>query len=198
MDKDRAEEIRASVRDKYRQVAEDPAGNISYPVGRESALGLGYDPAWLAKLPEAVLNRFVGAGNPFSVRQPAPGERVLDVGCGCGLDAFIAASLVGAAGRVAGLDMTPAMIDVSRGALAQQDPGNLEFVEAPAEDLPFADDSFDLVISNGVLNLVPDKDRVFRELHRVLRPEGVFAAADLLVIATIPEEVLADTDAWST
>ncbi|MBI2901860.1 MAG: methyltransferase domain-containing protein [Planctomycetes bacterium] len=198
MNAERSETLRKAVREKYRSVSGRPGGHFPYPVGRESALRLRYDRAWLAAVPAPVVDRFVGVGNPFSIRKPAPGERVLDVGCGCGLDAFVSSLLVGPRGRVAGLDSTPEMLRWPRKALARCKTHNLEFVEGSIEDPPFERRSFDLIFSNGVLNLVPDKDRAFRRLYGLLRPGGIFAAADLVVVEDVPPEVLADPDAWST
>jgi arsenite methyltransferase len=192
-----AAEIRAAVQTRYRAVAQNPSGHFSYPVGRESALNLGYAPDWLEAIPSEIVDRFVGVGNPFCIRRPARGERVLDVGCGCGLDTFVAALLVGPQGRAVGLDLTPEMLARPRQAAARAGLSNLEFVEGSAEKLPFTDGSFDMAISNGALNLVPDKDAAFAEICRVLRPGGVLATADLLVRQTIPAEILADMDAWS-
>ncbi len=194
----RKAEILNSVKERYRAVASDPTGHFCYPVGRESAVGLGYEPEWLNAVPAEVVDRFVGVGNPFSVRRPVKGQSVLDVGCGSGLDAFVAAALVGADGRSVGVDMAPEMLEWPKRAVAAGTLGNIEFREGSVEELPFEDESFDLVISNGVLNLVPDKDAAFQEMHRVLRPGGSFAAADLLVVASIPADVLTDVDAWST
>jgi len=194
----RAAALRDEVRRTYRAVASQPEGLLPYPTGRASALRLGYPPAWLHTIPHQVVDRFVGVGNPFGIRKPATGEHVLDIGCGCGLDSFVAAALVGPEGRSVGLDLTVEMLDQARAAQANAGLGNLEFREGTVEALPFDDASFDQVISNGVLNLVPDKDAAFREIARVLRPGGVFAAADLLVTATIPEQVLSGIDAWST
>lgn len=193
----RQEELRGAVREKYRDVACQPTGRFTYPIGRDSALGLGYRPEWLAAVPADIVERFVGVGNPFTVCEPAPGGRVLDVGCGCGLDTFVAALLVGPAGRTTGLDLTVEMLEWPRETCAASGLENVEFLEGSAENLPFADASFDLVISNGALNLVPDKDAAFAEIRRVLRPGGAFTAADLLVVETIPEAVLASHDAWS-
>jgi len=189
------DELRRAVREKYRGVSDQPAGPFPYPVGRESAIALGYDPAWLEAVPDDVADRFVGVGNPFGVQRPASGARVLDLGCGSGLDVFVAAVLVGAAGRAVGLDLTPEMLAWPRRHVAGR---NVEFHEGLIEALPFEDESFDMAISNGALNLVPEKDAAFREIFRVLVPGGAFAVADLLVTATVPEEVLKRMDAWST
>lgn len=193
----RQNELRSAVRERYRAVACQPAGHFTYPIGRESALGLGYRPEWLAAIPSEIVERFVGVGNPFTIRQPSPGDHVLDIGCGCGLDTFVAALQVGACGRSMGLDLTAEMLEWPRKACGEFSLHNVQFQEGSAEKLPFEDALFDLVISNGALNLVPDKDAAFGEICRVLRPGGAFAAADLLVVESIPETVLASEDAWS-
>jgi arsenite methyltransferase len=187
---------RATV-DKYRAVARQPAGHFGYPIGRESVCGLAYRPEWLAAVPDSIVERFVGVGNPFTIHEPAAGDRVLDVGCGCGLDTFVAARLVGPTGRAVGVDLTPEMLEWPRKAVAELGLNHVDFQRGAVERLPCPDASFDLVISNGVLNLVPDKDAAFAEIARVLRPDGLFAAADLLVIESVPEAVLASEDAWS-
>ncbi len=193
-----AAEIRYGVKSKYQKVAASPEGHFSYPVGRESALGLGYDPSWFRFVPVEVASRFVGVGNPFSVRAPKPGDRVLDAGCGCGFDTLIAAGLTGPSGKATGIDLTAEMLAIARTAAASFKHGHTEFLEGSVERLPFDDAYFDLVISNGVLNLVPDKLAAFAEIARVLRPEGALAAADLVLVKTIPPEVLENTDSWST
>lgn len=192
----RARALRQAIRGKYRGVARRPEGRFPYPVGRSSALRLGYTREWIDAAPAPVLRRFVGVGNPFRARRPRAGERVLDLGCGAGFDVFVAALLVGASGRAVGVDLTTEMVDLARRAL--RGTAHAEVRMAGAERLPFEEASFDVVISNGVLNLVPDKGAAFSEAWRVLRPGGVFVAADLLVIADVPAEVLADMDAWST
>ncbi|MBI2932346.1 MAG: methyltransferase domain-containing protein [Planctomycetes bacterium] len=186
--RDRQEGPKRAIEEKYRRVAEKPCGHFPYPVGRESARTLGYE-EWIDRIPADVVDRFVGVGNPFRLRRPRPGERVLDLGCGRGMDAHVASLLVGAKGQVVGLDLTFAMLGRPR--------RNLRFVQGDIESLPFRNGSFDVVLSNGALNLVPDKDRAFDEVFRVLRRGGVLAAADLLTVATLPPEVLADMDAWS-
>lgn len=195
---ERAAELCEAVRARYRTVAARPAGHFPYPVGRASAVRLGYEAAWLAAVPADLVDRFVGVGNPFTLGRPAAGERVLDLGCGCGLDAFVASLLVGPDGRVAGLDLTPEMLERPRQAAARWPLANLELHLGSAEQLPFPDAAFDRVLSNGVLNLVPHKDAAFAEIARVLRPGGVLAAVDLLVVDAIPRDVLAGMDAWST
>ena len=187
MDHQQRETLRVSVQKKYKAVAGVPQGHFPYPVGRESAVRLGYDRRWIEGVPPQVVEHFVGVGNPLSVCMPQSGDDVLDVGCGSGFDTYVA-WLKGATST--GIDPTAEMLPPA--------PGTVGFLVARAEELPFEDASFDMVISNGALNLVPDKDRAYREIFRVLRVGGTLAVADLLVIETIPDEVLADVDAWST
>ncbi len=193
----RVQELLAAVRQRYAAVAKEPSGQFPYPVGVESLARLGYEPEWIAAVPQQVAERFVGVGNPLRLRPPRRGERILDIGCGCGVDAFVAATLVGPTGRSVGLDATPEMLECPRRLAAQQGDAP-EFVEGFAEDLPFEDASFDVVISNGALNLATDKDRAFGEIARVLAPGGELVVADLIVRQTIPDELLASMDAWST
>jgi arsenite methyltransferase len=195
---ERAEEIRGAVKSKYQKVAANPEGCFAYPIGKESALKLGYAPSWLEGMDAAVIDRFVGVGNPFMIRAPKPGDRILDAGCGCGFDTFIASALAGSTGKATGIDITAEMLAVPRLAARSFKDGNVEFLKGSIEKLPFEDSSYDLAISNGVLNLIPDKQAAFAELARVIRPEGALVAADLLLIDTIPPEILASTDAWST
>lgn len=195
---ERAAELRTAVKEMYSAVSHQASGHFPYPVGQESLACLGYAPEWLSLVPTEIMDRFVGAGNPFSIRPVRNGERVLDVGCGCGLDTFVAAGLVGISGYVVGIDLTPEMLAWPRKAQENNPIEQLRFIEGSAEDLPCEDEFFDLVISNGVLNLVPDKDAAFREIVRVLKPNGDFVTADLIVMESIPKEVLASMDAWST
>jgi len=192
-----AARIRAAVVEKYREVSLRAEGHFPYPVGRASALGLGYEVSWLSALPAGIVERFVGVGNPFSLVRPRPGERVLDVGCGAGLDLLVASLLVGQTGLSVGVDLTPAMVEWARQAAGVWTMGPVELHEGSVEALPLADASFDVVISNGSLNLVPDKDAAFSEIARVLRPGGTFAAADLVVLESLPAEVAGRLDAWS-
>jgi arsenite methyltransferase len=195
---ERASELLGAVRQRYAAVAREPRGQFPYPVGLESLARLGYAPEWISSVPRELAARFVGVGNPFIVRLLRPGERVLDIGCGCGVDTLIAAMLVGPTGRSVGLDATPEMLDLPRSVRVGKDGCAPEFVEGLVERLPFEDRSFDVVISNGALNLATDKDRAFGEIARVLGPGGEMVVADLIVRETIPEELLASMDAWST
>jgi arsenite methyltransferase len=192
------ERLTGEVRAKYRRAANDPSGLFAYPIGRAGAEALGYSKSVLDALPEGALARFVGVGCPFELRAPRPGERVLDVGCGAGLDVLAAARAVGADGLAAGVDLSPEMLAVARDAARAAGLANVRFEVASAEALPFDDASFDQIVSNGALNLVIDKRRAFAELARVLRPGGVLAIADLLVVDDAPARILEGADAWST
>ncbi len=190
--------LRAAVKRKYGDVAREPRGHFTYPVGPESLSRLAYAPGWLESIPPELTARFVGVGNPFSVRLPAPGERVLDIGCGCGVDTFVASALVGPTGRATGVDPTPEMLTWARSAPAPRASCTPTFEEASVEQLPFADGSFDVAISNGALNLATDKDAAFREIARVLRPGGELVAADLIIREAAPCAIIDNIDAWST
>ena len=181
--------IRSGIAEKYRKVAVSAEGLFRYPIGEQSALALGYPAAHVAGVPSRVRERFVGVGNPFALGPLGCGEAVLDVGCGAGFDAFIAAALVGAAGRVAGIDLSPEMIAVAEVGQVESGVGHLEFCEAAAEALPYPDGSFDVALVNGVISLVPDKPVVLREVRRVLRPGGRLQVCDMALTddAVIPE-----------
>ena len=182
---------------RYAEVAHNPAGQFTYPVGRESVERLGYRLDFVGRIPAEVVDQFVGVGNPFSMGEPHEGWRVVDVGCGAGLDCQMAAQYVGPMGRVIGVDISPEMLHVARAASAGVAP-NTTFVEGRAEQLPVESCWADLVISNGALNLSTCKDKVFAEVARVLRPGGHFQAADLLLIAELPDELRDDHFAWSS
>ncbi|MBI3086892.1 MAG: methyltransferase domain-containing protein, partial [candidate division NC10 bacterium] len=174
--------IREGIAEKYRKVAVSPGGLFRYPTGQASARGLGYPPALLAAIPRAIRERFVGVGNPFALGPIHLGEAVLDLGCGAGLDALLAAQLVGPAGRVAGIDLSPEMLAVAEAGRAEAGLPQVEFREASVEALPFPDASFDVALSNGVLNLIPDKPAALREIFRVLRPGGRLQACDIALV----------------
>ncbi|MEO7397385.1 MAG: methyltransferase domain-containing protein [Ilumatobacteraceae bacterium] len=189
--------LQAQVRDKYRDVAVDPHGAHHFHTGRPLASRLGYDHAVVDALPDRAVESFAGVGNPFSLRRLEPGERVVDVGSGAGFDSFVAASQVGATGRVIGIDMTPEMLTKSRSTGKQLGYGHVEFREGLAETMPVEDGWADVVISNGVINLCADKQAVFAEIHRVLRPGGLLQFADIANGRPVPIEAMRDIDLWT-
>jgi arsenite methyltransferase len=191
------EQVRSELRRRYAAVAERPAGQFNYPVGRESAERLNYCRDFLARIPAAVVEHFVGVGNPFSMGEPQHGWSVLDIGCGCGFDSQMAALYVGPMGRVRGVDMSPEMLAVARAGLAESGLSNIEWVAGEAEALPVESGWADLVISNGVLNLATCKTSAFAEVTRVLMPGGVFQAADLVLVKDLPHDLLDSEFAWS-
>jgi len=189
--------LRAEVRDKYRQVAEAPDGSYHFHTGRRLAKRLGYDRSAVDSLPDSAVESFAGVGNPFSLRSLEPGDRVVDVGSGAGLDSFVARAQVGLAGQVIGVDMTAEMVEKSRKTAASLGVENVEFREGLAEALPVEDGWADVVISNGVINLCPDKRAVLTEIYRVLRPDGVLQFADIANGRPVPEEALRNIDLWT-
>ena len=189
--------LRASVIDRFRRVAIAPDQERKFPVGPESAKKLGYQPAEVDALPSAVTESFCGVGNPFSLGDPQPGQTVLDLGCGAGFDTLLAARRVGASGKVIGVDMTPEMIAKARTNASLLGVTNVAFIQGAIEALPLPDSSVDLVISNGVFNLCPDKPRVLREVFRVLKPGGRLQMADILLEPHVTPEEVATKGSWS-
>ncbi|HEY1633478.1 MAG TPA: methyltransferase domain-containing protein [Acidimicrobiales bacterium] len=189
--------LRAEVRHKYRQVAEAPGGSYHFHTGRSLAARLGYERSAVDDLPDSAVESFAGVGNPFSLRSLDPGERVVDVGSGAGLDSFVARAQVGPAGQVIGVDMTAEMLEKSRRIAGSLDVENVEFREGLAEALPVEDGWADVVISNGVINLCPDKRAVLSEIQRVLRPGGLLQFADIANGRPVPEEALRNIDLWT-
>lgn len=187
-------DILSSVREKYRKVAVSPAGLFRYPTGEVSARGLEYPPDLLAAIPLAIRERFVGLGNPFSLGPIQPGEAVLDLGCGAGFDALVAAQLVGPAGRVVGIDLSREMLWLAEAGRIEAGMAQVEFRVGTIEALPFPDASFDVALSNGVLNLVPDKPAALGEIYRVLRPGGRVQACDMGLVGDEPPP---DKAPWS-
>jgi len=189
-----ASAIRRGITRKYSQVAVSPAGFFRYPTGEDSARGLGYPPDLVARVPPASRERFVGVGNPFVLGEVRPGEAVLDLGCGAGFDAFVAAQLVGPEGRVAAVDLSAEMLAVAEAGRIESGFPQIDFREAAIEALPLSDASFDVAMSNGVLNLIPDKPAALREVVRVLKPGGRLQACD---IGLIGEDPPPDKSPWS-
>ena len=191
------DELRTAIQEEYEAVALDPQRGFHFHTGRPLARMLDYKDAWLEGLPETTIGSFAGTGNPFSLGQLGPSERVVDVGAGAGLDSLIAAGMVGPAGQVIGIDMTPAMLDKARRAAAEAGFDNVEFREGYGEDLPVAAGWADVVISNGVLNLMPDKAAALQEMARVLKPDGRLQIADILVEKAVPANTKRKIDLWT-
>lgn len=191
------DELRWAIREEYAEVAACPLKGFHFHTGRFLAARLGYPAERVEALPDPVVESFAGVGNPFSWGDPDPGETVLDLGSGAGFDALLAARAVGPAGRVIGVDMTPAMLEKARGNAALLGLDNAEFREGYLEHLPVADGSVDLIISNGVVNLCPDKAVVLREAYRVLKPGGRLQLSDIVVAAAVPEDAKADVSLWT-
>ncbi len=192
-----AEVLRNEVRSKYREVAANPGGEHHFHTGRYLASHLGYDDAFVASLPDAAVESFAGVANPFSLRSLHRGERVVDVGSGAGFDSFVAAHLVGPEGRVIGVDMTAEMLAKARSTAATMVISTVEFREGLAERLPVEDAWADVVVSNGVINLCPDKRAVFSEIHRALRPGGWLQFADIANGNPVPAAALDNVDLWT-
>jgi arsenite methyltransferase len=189
--------LKSEIRKTYARVSEQPDEDFIFPTGRAWAEDLGYPRELLARVPEIAVESFAGVANPFALGTLEPGEAVLDVGSGAGTDSLVAAQMVGADGRVTGIDMTPEMLTKARGAATEMGVTNVEFVAGEVERLPFADASFDVVISNGVIDLIPDKDAVFAQIERVLRPGGRIQVADVTIQNPVSEEGRRKIDLWT-
>ena len=188
--------LKSEIKKTYASVSAEPEKDFVFPTGRAWAEDLGY-PAELARVPDSAVESFAGVANPFSLGRLEPGERVLDLGSGAGTDSLVAVQMVGREGSVTGVDMTPEMLAKARAAAEELGAETVEFVEADAESLPFPDASFDVVISNGVIDLIPDKDAVFAELYRVLEPGGRIQLADVTIQKPVSEEGRRNIDLWT-
>jgi SAM-dependent methyltransferase len=188
--------LKSEIQKTYAAVSEEPETDFIFPTGRAWAEDLGYPPE-LARVPDAAVESFAGVANPWELGRLEPGEHVLDLGSGAGTDSLIAAQMVGPEGRVVGVDMTPQMLAKARGAAGAMGAANAEFVAGSVEELPFQDESFDVVISNGVIDLVPDKEAVFGEIFRVLRPGGRIQLADVTIQQPVSEEGRRNIDLWT-
>jgi arsenite methyltransferase len=188
--------LKSEIKKTYASLSAEPERDFVFPTGRPWAEDLGY-PEELVNVPESAVESFAGVANPFSLGRLQRGERVLDLGSGAGPDSLVAAQMVGSSGSVTGIDMTLEMLTKARAAAAELGTGNVEFVESEAESLPFPDASFDVVISNGVIDLIPDKDAVFGELHRVLVPGGRLQIADVTIQNPVSEEGRRNIDLWT-
>lgn len=190
-------ELRTAISEEYTAVALKPNQGFHFHTGRYLAGLLGYADEWLSGIPETSIESFAGTGNPFSLDQIRSGERVVDVGSGAGIDSLIAAKMVGPTGQVIGVDMTPAMLDKARRAAVEAGLTNAEFRQGYAESLPVPDGWADVIISNGVLNLMPDKAATLNEMARVLKPTGRLQIGDILVQTAVPEDAKSDISLWT-
>jgi SAM-dependent methyltransferase len=193
------QKLRERVRSEYDRLAQNPNGNFHFRRGPAYAAGsLGYDPDELAMIPAESAAAFSGVGNPFRIGPIYPGESVIDIGCGAGMDLLLAARRAGPTGSVIGVDMTPAMIELAkRAALKAGLWDRVDIRRGLAEELPVESASIDVVISNGVLNLSSDKLRSCREIYRVLRPGGRLYLADIVVGRELPLAARSDVDLWA-
>jgi 2-polyprenyl-3-methyl-5-hydroxy-6-metoxy-1,4-benzoquinol methylase len=191
------ESLRSEIRREYEQVAVSPEKGFHFHTGRPLAQRLGYRDEWLQGIPEPTIASLAGTGNPFSIGALQTGEHVVDVGCGAGLDSLIAARMVGPTGKVVGVDMTPSMLEKATQSARELGLTHVEFREGFAEALPVPDGWADVVISNGVLNLTPDKATTLQEMARVLKPQGRLQIGDILVQTAVPPEAKKDIDLWA-
>jgi arsenite methyltransferase len=188
--------IEQSIRQKYVKVAANPEGLFKYPTGRAGLEALDYDAELTEALPEVVAALYCGVGNPFKLGPINEGEAVLDIGCGAGVDVMVAAMMVGPEGKVAGIEMVPEMLSEAKENLGMTDLKNVTFVEGSAEKIPFPDGSFDVVISNGVFNLIVDKAKALEEALRVLKPHGRLYIADQILVGQLPSDKEARVKSW--
>lgn len=194
VDKDQLE---TKVKDMYRQVAEEPHGQFHFELGEQVALRAGYEPDRLQTVPAEAVESFAGVGYFFDLAGLSRGETVVDLGSGSGMDAFYAAGLVGPAGRVVGVDFTPEQLEKARRIAVSAGLDQVEFIEGPIESLPIRTASADCVISNGVINLAPDKAAVFAEAARILRPGGRLAIADIISERALTDAIVCNADLWA-
>ena len=189
--------LREEIRKTYTDVSTDQEQQFIFPTGRAWAQTLGYPEAELARVPDATAQSFAGVANHWTLGRADPGSVVLDLGCGAGTDLLIAAQMTGPTGRVIGVDMTPAMLERARDSAQQMALENVELHESLIESLPLEDASVDIVISNGVIDLVPDKDAVFDEIDRVLCPGGRLQIADVVIHTEVSEDARKRIDLWT-
>ena len=192
-----AAELEQKVKKMYSDVALNPKGEYHFEMGRGLAEKLGYEKNDLDSIPPASIESFAGVGYYFDVANLKEGEHVLDLGSGSGMDVFVAAIKVGTSGHVSGADMTDEQLEKSERLRKENNFENVSFHKSYIEKLPFADASFDAVISNGVINLCTDKEKVFAEVSRVLKPKGRMAIADIVTEKQLPENVVCNSTLWA-
>jgi arsenite methyltransferase len=190
-------QLRSAIQSEYESVALKPEQGFHFHTGRKLAGMLGYQEDWLEGVPGKAIESFAGMGNPFSLGELNPGEFVVDVGSGAGIDSLIASRMVSPGGQVIGVDMTPVMVEKARQAAQESGLDNVTFRQGYGEELPVDDDWADVVISNGVLNLMPDKTAGLQEMVRVLKPDGRIQIGDILVQKEVPLSAKRDIELWS-
>jgi SAM-dependent methyltransferase len=191
------DKIYKGIRKKYKKVAKKPKGLFKYPTGNEGLEALQYDSEIIRALPETVIASYCGVGNPFTLGAVKEGESILDIGCGSGVDTIFAAKMTGPTGKVIGIDLMPEMLQRAKENLRFANLDNVTYRETSAEKLSFPDMTFDVVISNGVFNLVPDKTKALSEVFRVLKPEGRLMIADQVLIGELSRERKQIINSWS-
>jgi arsenite methyltransferase len=182
---DDIKKIEAGIRNKYIKVADSPDGLFKYPTSRSGIEAQKYDPELVGLLPEEVISSYCGVGNPFSIGPINKGEVVLDIGCGAGVDTILAAMKAGPTGKAVGIDIVPEMLQRAKSNMELTGLKNIRFERTSGEVLPFSDNEFDVVISNGVFNLIPDKAALLNEVSRVLKPRGRLMLADQVAIGSV-------------
>ncbi len=191
------QKIGEGIRCRYAKAAQSPEGRFRYPTGKAGLEALGYDRSVLKILPDEVLASYCGVGQPFILDRIKPGESVLDIGCGAGVDTIIAAIMVGLQGKTIGIDLVPEMVQRAKQNLQLTQLQNVSFELGSGENLPFASVSFDSVISNGVYNLIPDKAKALREAFRVLKQGGKFMIADQVLSGGFPSSPAEMVATWA-
>lgn len=191
------ETLRCEIQNEYAEVARHPDKGFHFHTGRTLAAILEYDDSLLAGIPESAIESFAGTGNPFRLGEIPAGAHIVDIGSGAGIDSLIAARLVGPEGRVIGIDMTPEMLEKAERSAAEGGFAQAEFRHGLAESLPVEDEWADIVISNGVLNLCPDKATAYGEIHRILKPGGKLQVGDILVQKEVPMSAKQRIDLWT-
>jgi SAM-dependent methyltransferase len=189
--------LREEIRKTYTEVSTDTERDFIFPTGRAWAQELGYPEPELSRVPDATVESFAGVANHWMLGRIQPGSVVLDLGCGAGTDLLIAAQMTGPSGRVIGVDMTPSMLERAHASAREMGIESVELHESMIEALPLDDASVDVVISNGVIDLVPDKDAVFDEVDRVLRPGGTLQLADVVIHHEVSEDARKRIDLWT-
>lgn len=193
---DDLKKIEAGILEKYKKVAQNPDGQFKYPTGKKGLEALNYENTLIEKLPDAVASSYCGVGNPFSLGKINSGEKILDIGCGAGVDTLLAAMMVGPSGKVVGVDIVSEMLQRAEENLKRTNLKNVTFKKTSGEQLPFEDDSFDVLISNGVVNLIPDKTATLKEAMRILKPGGRLMIADQVMVGRLQKDIKARLSSW--